>query len=263
MQVPRGHYGVHVQLQLRSWSCRSHLWPDSHFGLYHSRLPLRTLSLLIRHPDSRLLISSNTPRLPGMSSTVQNRLHSSHSHSHKHDSTYLTSANRKDAAVRITKIGLYVNFLMAIGKGIGGYLLNSQSLVADGFHSLTDLVSDFLTLATVAWSLKPPNERFPSGYGKIESLGSLSVSGLLLMGGIGLGWHSGELLYSQLFVDAAGAFADHSHNHDHSGNIFSHSHSHNPADMGIPNIHAAWIAGGSIVIKEYLYRASKLFRSCR
>lgn len=189
---------------------------------------------------------------------VQHRHHGGHSHNHKHDNTYLTSANKKDAAVRITRIGLYVNCFMAIGKGIGGYLLNSQALVADAFHSLTDLVSDFLTLATVAWSLEPPNERFPSGYGKIESLGSLSVSGLLLMGGIGLGWHSCELLYSQFFVDAAGTLVGHSHDHGHGGGIFSHSHSHNPADMGIPNIHAAWIAGGSIVIKEYLYRASEV-----
>ena len=145
---------------------------------------------------------------------------------------------------------------MAIGKGLGGYFLNSQSLVADAFHSLTDLVSDFLTLATVSWSLKPPTSRFPSGYGKIESLGSLGVSSLLLAGGIGLGWHSCELLYSQFFLDAASSIAE--HDHSHGGGVFGHSHSHNPADMGIPNVHAAWIAVGSIIVKEYLYRASKL-----
>ena len=144
---------------------------------------------------------------------------------------------------------------MAIGKGLGGYFFNSQSLIADAFHSLTDLVSDFLTLATVSWSLKPPTSRFPGGYGKIESLGSLGVSSLLLAGGIGLGWHSCELLYSQFFIDAASSMAE--HGHSHGGGVFGHSHSHNPADMGIPNVQAAWIAGGSIIIKEYLYRASE------
>ena len=154
---------------------------------------------------------------------------------------------------------------MALSKAAGGYLLNSQTLLADAFHSFTDLVSDFLTLGTVAWSLKPPTTRFPSGYGKIESLGSLGVSSLLLAGGIGLGWHSCELLYNMWFVvDAAGALGDladhgheHSHGHGHGGGILGHSHSHNPADMGIPNVHAAWIAGGSILVKEYLYRASE------
>lgn len=193
---------------------------------------------------------------PNMSLAVLARPHSGHSHQHHHhDNTYLVSTNRTDAGVRITRIGLYVNFCMAICKGLGGYFLNSQSLVADAFHSLTDLVSDFLTLATVSWSLKPPTSRFPGGYGKIESLGSLGVSSLLLAGGIGLGWHSCELLYSQFFLDVASSIAE--HGHGHGGGLFGHSHSHNPADMGIPNVHAAWIAACSIIVKEYLYRASK------
>jgi divalent metal cation (Fe/Co/Zn/Cd) transporter len=57
-------------------------------------------------------------------------------------------------------------------------------------HSLTDLISDFMTLATVSWALKPPTDKFPLGFGKIESLGSLGVSGLLLIGGILMGWSS-------------------------------------------------------------------------
>ena len=147
---------------------------------------------------------------------------------------------------------------MAVAKGLGGYYLNSQALVADAFHSLTDLVSDFLTLGTVSWSLRAPTARFPAGYGKIESLGSLGVSSLLQAGGIALGWHSLEILHAQLFIDAAHSAMEHGHGHDHShkGGLFSHSHSHNPMEMGIPSIHAAWIAGGSILIKESLYRAS-------
>ena len=187
-----------------------------------------------------------------MTSLTQTRSHSGHghSHSHHHDNTYLISANKKDAGVRITRIGLYVNLAMAVGKGIGGYYFNSQALVADAFHALTDLVSDFMTLGTVSWSLKPPSSRFPSGYGKIESLGSLGVSSLLLAGGILMGLNACEALYHQFFVDALAA-GSHSH-----GGIFGHSHSHGPADLG-PNINAAWLAAGSIVIKEYLYRASK------
>lgn len=72
-----------------------------------------------------------------------------------------------------------------------------------------------------------------------------------------------EILYSQFFQDAATIVADHGHghghghSHGHGGGMFSHSHSHNPADMGIPNVHAAWIAGGSIIVKEYLYQTSR------
>jgi divalent metal cation (Fe/Co/Zn/Cd) transporter len=123
-------------------------------------------------------------------------------------------------------------------------------LIADAIHSLTDLVSDIMTLATVSWSLKPPSERFPSGYGKIESLGSLGVSGILLGGGMMMGWAALVALAQQFFPDAAHFAAEW-------GLLpHSHGHSHGAGALG-PNINAAWLAGGSILIKEWLYRASR------
>jgi cation diffusion facilitator family transporter len=179
---------------------------------------------------------------------TQKRTHAGHSHSHQHDNVYLTSTNKKDAGVRITRIGLFVNLGMAIGKGVGGYLFHSQALIADAFHALTDLVSDFMTLATVSWSLRPPTTRFPNGYGKIESLGALGVSSLLLFGGIGMGANALDVLYTQFFMDAL---------HDtHRHGPFSflgHDHSHGAT---LPDLNAAWLAGGSIIVKEWLYRAT-------
>lgn len=233
----------------------SFLFPPSSLHSLHTHAKSSAVN------SSRVLTTlSRNGRRPSlfalMTSTVQTRLHGghSHSHSHQHDNTYLTSTNKKDAGVRITRIGLYVNLVMAIGKGVGGYYFNSQALVADAFHALTDLVSDFMTLGTVSWSLKPPTQRFPSGYGKIESLGSLGVSGLLLVGGVLMGLNACEVLYHEFFVDAAASAAN-AHGHGHSHGFFGHSHSHS-ADLG-PNINAAWLAAGSIIVKEYLYRASK------
>ena len=194
----------------------------------------------LRHPSS----PSRTQITPTMASLVHSHKHSGHSHSHHHhDNTYLTSTNRRDAGVRITRIGLFVNIFMAVGKGLGGWVFNSQALIADAFHALTDLVSDFMTLGTVAWALKPPTARFPSGYGKIESLGSLGVSGLLLTGGVLMGLNSCNVLCDQfLGFELLHTF---------------HSHSH-----GIPDWNAAYLAAGSIVIKEWLYQASKSSDSC-
>jgi cation diffusion facilitator family transporter len=175
-------------------------------------------------------------------------------HHHHHDNTYLVSKNKDDAGVKITKIGLYVNICMAISKGVGGYVFHSQALIADAVHSLADLISDVMTLATVTWSARQPTTRFPLGYGKIESIGSLGVSGLLLGGGVMMGWAAIVTLCQQFFPEIAhaatewGIFSDgHGHGHGH-----SHSHSH----TDLPNINAAWLAGGSIIIKEWLYRAT-------
>lgn len=181
---------------------------------------------------------------------TQTRSHAGHSHDHHHhDNTYLTSTNKQDAGVKITRVGLYVNLGMAIGKSVGGYYFNSKALLADGLHSLTDLVSDIITLATVSWSLKPPTDRWPSAYGKIESLGSLGVSGILLTGGFIMGWDA-IIALCHMFLPGFTMFLD-------SLGLASSGHAHGVADGDLgPNINAAWLAAGSIAIKEWLYHAS-------
>lgn len=122
-------------------------------------------------------------------------------------------------------------------------------LTADALHALTDLVSDITTLATISYSLKPASARFPTGYGKIESLGSLGVSGLLLSGGIMIGLQALMALSQQFFPELA-------HMLSHLAALgHGHSHSHGAEDIG-PNINAVWLAAGSIAVKEWLYRST-------
>lgn len=188
----------------------------------------------------------------GKGTGTQTRGHGHHHHHHHHDNAYLTSKNKNDAGVRITRIGLYSNLGMAIVKGAGGYAFNSQSMIADAWHSLTDLASDVLTLATVSWSLRPPTDKFPLGFGKVESLGSLGVSSMLLFGGLFMCMSSCQSLYAHFFLDAEAAAALLEHSHGHSHGHHHHGHSHG----GPPSIHAAWLAAGTVVVKEWLYRAS-------
>lgn len=124
-------------------------------------------------------------------------------------------------------------------------------MTADAVHSLTDLISDFTTLATISYSIKPATARFPMGYGKIESLGALAVSGILLSGGIMIGLQAVLALSQQFFPDIAeflSQFGLFEHGHDH-------GHGVDAAALG-PNINAAWLAAGSIALKEWLYRAT-------
>jgi divalent metal cation (Fe/Co/Zn/Cd) transporter len=97
--------------------------------------------------------------------------------------------------------------------------------------------------------LKPPSALFPTGFGKVESLGSLGVSGMLLFGGCFMCLNSSEILYAHFFLDAQAAAEAALHAHGH-----SHGHSHEIA----PSLHAAWLAAGTVVVKEWLYQASKL-----
>ncbi|KAL1992464.1 hypothetical protein VTN49DRAFT_4496 [Thermomyces lanuginosus] len=211
-------------------------------------------SPLLSAPRNRHCVHAIEPPVTLM--TTQTRSHAGHGHGHHHhhhhhDNPYLLSQDKSDPGVRITRIGLLVNLAMAAGKFVGGYVFHSQALIADAYHAVTDMVSDIMTLGTVAWALKPPSDRFPLGYGKIESIGALGVSGLLLCGGLLMGLNAGQVLLAQFFPEAFEALAHAGfllHGHDH-------GHAHGIQALG-PNINAAWLAGGSIIVKEWLYRAT-------
>lgn len=199
--------------------------------------------------------------------------HDEHSHSHEHSlfhththqhNELLSKGFLTNPAVRITWIGLLVNVVMAGAKGLGGVYFHSQALMADAIHSVSDTVADFLTLATVNVASKEGTfSKFPLGYGKIESVGTLLVSGVLLAAGVTVGWSSLlqilEMLLPSNIYEYFQALPVHSHSHfGSSGHDHDHSHSHSSdasvAERQIPNINAAWLALASIGIKELLFR---------
>ena len=58
-------------------------------------------------------------------------------------------------------------FLVAL-KIASGFLFNSVSLIADGVHSVSDLLSDVFVILGIRHSIKPADEDHPLGHGKFE-----------------------------------------------------------------------------------------------
>jgi hypothetical protein len=82
-------------------------------------------------PVAPNLIHSFRPSITpimAVTTTTQTQTRAHAGHSHNHDNSYLTSTNKADAGVRITRIGLFVNLGMAVGKGLGGYYFHSQGV---------------------------------------------------------------------------------------------------------------------------------------
>ncbi|GAB9466902.1 hypothetical protein Gpo141_00004266 [Globisporangium polare] len=95
--------------------------------------------------------------------------------------------NQGAEAIKITRLGMYVNLSMALTKGTLGVATHSNALIADAMHSLSDLLSDFVTLWSVRVARLPPDPKHPYGYGKFEAVGSLSVGAILVCCGLGIG----------------------------------------------------------------------------
>jgi hypothetical protein len=73
---------------------------------------------------------------------------------------------------------------LAVGKAAGGYFGNSQAMIADAAHSLSDLITDAVTLWSHRLAREPWSERHPYGHGKYETIGAMAVSIALFFTGI-------------------------------------------------------------------------------
>jgi len=99
----------------------------------------------------------------------------SHSHSHSHsghshgpeETAALMSALKgsSDPGSRITLIGMGANVGLTLTKGAAGWALGSAALLADAAHSGSDLLADFVTLATYKMSRREASASHPYGYG--------------------------------------------------------------------------------------------------
>lgn len=94
------------------------------------------------------------------------------------------------AALRVTWWGLGANVSLTGLKYGAGILSGSSALIADAAHSLSDLISDFVTLFVVQYARVPADEDHPYGHGRFEALGSLAVSGILIGTAGGAGWNA-------------------------------------------------------------------------
>lgn len=74
---------------------------------------------------------------------------------------------------------LAINLLVSGAKLVVGWLIGSLSMVADGFHSLTDALSNVVGLVGTAVAARPPDESHPYGHHKFETLAALIIGGLL------------------------------------------------------------------------------------
>jgi cation diffusion facilitator family transporter len=76
---------------------------------------------------------------------------------------------------------LVLNLLVAGAKLVVGAWIRSISMVADGFHSLTDSASNVIGLVGIRWAAAPPDEDHPYGHWKYETFAALIIGGLLAM----------------------------------------------------------------------------------
>jgi len=102
---------------------------------------------------------------------------------------------------RVTLTGAAVNCGLAALQITFGLLGKSQALLADGFHTLSDLSTDFIVLYASGRAAKEADEDHPYGHGRIETLASLLLGSILIMVGVGIGLRGVESILAPLTVN--------------------------------------------------------------
>lgn len=90
----------------------------------------------------------------------------------------ITPAQR---GIRSAQTGMLVNAGLAATKLVAGVVGHTYALVADAVESMADIFSSLIVWAGLHVSVREPDEAYPFGYGKAESLATAVVA-LMLMG---------------------------------------------------------------------------------
>ena len=134
-----------------------------------------------------------------------------------------TPAERAAAASRCTWVSVGVNIVLTAIQIVVGVFAKSQGLVADGIHTLSDLVADFVVLFAGHHSKKDADEDHPYGHQRFETAASLVLGALLIAVGAGMLWSAVHKL-------------------------------EDPSTVPTVHVVALWVACGALVAKELLFR---------
>lgn len=129
---------------------------------------------------------------------------------------------RTDIGQRVLKVTIVANILLALLKIIVGFLASSAALVADGFHSFSDIASSAGVLIAVSFASRPPDQNHHYGHGQAEPLAAVMIGMILFITAALLAYNMG-------------------------GNLLA-------GEVTIPGTMALYAAFISIVVKELMYR---------
>lgn len=123
------------------------------------------------------------------------------------EDTEFSPAERSAAAKKSTLVSVVINIFMSAAQIVVGIYAQSQALIADGVHSLSDLISDFVVLFANHHSQKDADEGHPYGHHRFETAASLVIGALLVIVAIGMLWTAFEKLKDPAMIPEVHASA--------------------------------------------------------
>ncbi|ADZ92236.1 cation diffusion facilitator family transporter [Marinomonas mediterranea] len=91
---------------------------------------------------------------------------------------------------KVTLVGAVCDAILGIAKIVAGYFSQSQALIADGIHSLSDLLTDAFVLVATSQARQAPDENHPYGHLRYETLATVLLGMVLIVVAAGIAFES-------------------------------------------------------------------------
>ena len=119
----------------------------------------------------------------------------------EHQVLDMSSPQRYTASLRVTLVNVTSNLLLTVAQVIVGFIGHSQALIADGLHTLSDMMADLLVLAALKHGRRGADEDHPYGHERIETAVTLLLGFILCAVGAGIAIRAAmKLLAAATFV---------------------------------------------------------------
>ena len=137
---------------------------------------------------------------------------------------------RTQKAQQVTWIGAIINVVLSLCKILAGFFGKSSAMIADGLHSLSDLVTDVIVVVFFRISDAEKDDKHPYGHGKFETFSTFLIALVLFCVGLGIFYSGTSKIVSVIRGET----------------------------LQKPEMIAFWAALISIVCKEGLFRYTKI-----
>ncbi len=108
---------------------------------------------------------------------------------------------RYGLGIRISKVTIISNIALSIVKILAGFLGRSTAMLADGVHTLSDVISTLAVMFGLKMSKKPEDESHPYGHERIEPVIAKLLASLLILTALGIGYSGIKTIVSRNFSE--------------------------------------------------------------
>ncbi len=104
--------------------------------------------------------------------------------------------HRTRETIRVTAIGSVVDLVLGVAKIFVGVVGQSQGLIADGIHSLSDLGTDIIVIYAAHHAGRGADEDHPYGHARIETAATVALGVALVIVAVGIAIDAGTRLFT-------------------------------------------------------------------